>query len=240
MLVKTTLLNLRIKGFTLVEMAIVLVILGLVLATLFAPLSAQRDIKNITGTQTSLSQIKEALYGFAILNSRLPCPARLIADPQDINYGLEDITLCAQEGLLPWKTLGMSETDEWGTHRTLATDPWIGYWKYRPDSNFTTSITFSNKMLMDLKTEIASNLVFADKIVVRDSSDNNLTPSTIGTEKPIAVVYSTGKNLIANGKNSIIDSTYQSDVSTADFDDILIWISRPLLVNRLVSAGKLP
>ena len=228
-------------GFTLVEMAVVLVILGLVLATLFAPLSAQRDIKNIIGTQTSLNQIKEAIYGFAVLNGRLPCPAKVIADPTNANYGLEDPTLCGQEGLLPWKTLGVPETDEWGTHRILTTDPWIGYWKYKPDSNFTTSVLFSTKMLADLTTETALNLVFADKLVVQDSNGNVVTPNSLGKEKPIAVIYSTGKDLIANGQNSgVADSTYQSDVNSAAFDDILIWVARPVLVNRLVSAGKLP
>jgi hypothetical protein len=34
--------------------------------------------------------------------------------------------------------------------------------------------------------------------------------------------------------------TYQADVPSTTFDDILIWISRPLLMNRMVAAGKLP
>jgi hypothetical protein len=33
---------------------------------------------------------------------------------------------------------------------------------------------------------------------------------------------------------------YQSDVPGPNFDDILIWISRPILFNRMVAAGKLP
>lgn len=220
-------------GFSLVEMAVVLVILGLVLATLFAPLAAQRDIKNITGTQASLSQIKEAINGFAILNGRLPCPAKVIADPSNASYGLEDSTLCAQEGLLPWKTLGVPETDEWGTHRTLTTDPWIGYWKYRADNNYDVTATFSTNMM-------ASTPAFADNFIVKDTSGNDVTSSVAGTEKPIAIVYSTGKDLIANGQNVVIDSTFESDVNSAGFDDILIFITRPVIVDRLVSAGKLP
>ena len=221
-------------GFTLVEMAVVLVILGLVLATLFAPLSAQRDIKNIIGTQTSLNQIKEAIYGFAVLNGRLPCPAKVIADPTNANYGLEDPTLCGQEGLLPWKTLGVPETDEWGIHRTSIADPWIGYWKYRIDSNYSTVALFSANMMASVPS-------FANNLVVKDSSGNDITPVAVGAEKPIAIVYSTGKDQVANGQNSgVPDSTYQSDANSAAFDDMLIWITRPALVNRLVSAGKLP
>ena len=220
-------------GFTLVEMAVVLVILGLVLATLFAPLSAQRDIKNIVGTQASLNQIKEAMYGYAVLNGRLPCPAKVIADPTNANYGLEDATLCGQEGLLPWKTLGVPETDEWGTRRILATDLWFGYWKYRIDSNYSTTALFSANMM-------ASTPTFANNFLVKDAAGNDVTPSAASTEKPIAILYSTGKDLIANGQNVSIDTTFESDTNSAVFDDILIWITRPALVSRLVSAGKLP
>lgn len=220
-------------GFTLVEMAVVLVILGLVLATLFAPLSAQRDIKNIVGTQASLNQIKEAMYGYAVLNGRLPCPAKVIADPTNANYGLEDATLCGQEGLLPWKTLGVPETDEWGTRRILATDLWFGYWKYRIDSNYSTTALFSANMM-------ASTPTFANNFLVKDAAGNDVTPSAASTEKPIAILYSTGKDLVANGQNISIDTTFESDTNSAVFDDILIWITRPALVSRLVSAGKLP
>lgn len=220
-------------GFTLVEMAVVLVILGLVLATLFAPLSAQRDIKNIVGTQASLNQIKEAMYGYAVLNGRLPCPAKVIADPTNANYGLEDATLCGQEGLLPWKTLGVPETDEWGTRRILATDLWFGYWKYRIDSNYSTTALFSANMM-------ASTPTFANNFLVKDAAGNDVTPSAASTEKPIAILYSTGKDLVANGQNVSIDTTFESDTNSAVFDDILIWITRPALVSRLVSAGKLP
>lgn len=221
------------SGFSLVEMAVVLVILGLVLTTLFAPLAAQRDIKNIIGTQASLNQIKDAINGFAILNGRLPCPAKVIADPSNASYGLEDTTLCGQEGLLPWKTLGVPETDEWGAHRTSSVDTWIGYWKYRVDTNYTTTALFNTNMM-------ASVPAFANSFLIKDTAGNDVTSSVVGTEKPIIVVYSTGKDLVANGQNASIDSTFESDTNSAAFDDMLIWITRPALVNKMVSAGKLP
>lgn len=229
--IKIKQLQFKKNGFSLVEMAVVLVILGFVLATLFAPLAAQRDIKNITGTQASLDQIKEAINGFAVLNGRLPCPAKVIADPSSASYGLEDTSaaVCTLEGLLPWKTLGVPETDEWGIRRSLITDPWIGYWKYRVDSNYSTTTLFGTNMM-------ASTPSFANNFVVKDTAGNDLT----GTEKPIAIVYSTGKDLVANGQNSSVDSTFESDTNSPAFDDILIWITRPALVNKMVSAGKLP
>ena len=63
------------NGFTLIEMAIVLMIVGLLLGGLLVPLSAQMDQRNISDTQKAMSEIKEALIGYAMANGRLPCPA---------------------------------------------------------------------------------------------------------------------------------------------------------------------
>ena len=59
----------------------------------------------------------------------------------------------------------------------------------------------------------------------------------------MAIIYSTGKNRLADGENAdyeVSNGVYESDVQSTDFDDHLVWISRPLLMNRMVSAGKLP
>lgn len=62
-------------GFTLMELTVVLVIVGLLLGGLLVPLSAQRDVEFVKATDKSLADIREALIGFAVINGRLPCPA---------------------------------------------------------------------------------------------------------------------------------------------------------------------
>ncbi|HUW25479.1 MAG TPA: prepilin-type N-terminal cleavage/methylation domain-containing protein [Gallionella sp.] len=62
-------------GFTLVEMAIVLAIVGLLLGGLIPTLSAQMESQRINETRKQLDEIQQALMGFAIINGRLPCPA---------------------------------------------------------------------------------------------------------------------------------------------------------------------
>lgn len=62
------------KGFTLIEMAVVLVILAALLSAVFMPFSAQRETANIRKAREELKAIEEAIYGFAIANNRLPCP----------------------------------------------------------------------------------------------------------------------------------------------------------------------
>ena len=220
-----------VKGFTLVEMAVVLVIAGLLLGGLLVPLSAQLEQRNISETRSSLGQIKDALIGFAILYGRLPCPSTEV-NPANANYGLEDATCsgaAAADGYLPWKTLGVAETDAWGIKRTLPTSLWTGYWRYRVDRNFSSPTPFT-----------LSTAFSADALMVRDNAGNNLASIT---ERPIAIVVSTGKNVTPDGQNASyepVGGIYESNDLSATFDDFVVWISRPQLMNRMVAAGKLP
>ena len=159
------------------------------------------------------------------------------ADPANANYGLEDVACNASyaaEGYLPWRTLGVSEVDEWGTKRTGVASAWNGYWRYRIDRNFTTAAIFSSSLL---NTGVPWG---ADSLTVRDGSGNNLTSTT---ERPIAIIFSTGADLVANRQNASfepVNGIYESDTNSSTFDDVAVWISRPVLVNRMVNAGKLP
>lgn len=61
-------------GFTLIEMAIVLLILAALLSYTFMPLRAQLETANIKEARGKLAEIEQAIYGFAIANGRMPCP----------------------------------------------------------------------------------------------------------------------------------------------------------------------
>jgi type II secretory pathway pseudopilin PulG len=211
-----------------IELAVVLFIIGLVLGSILVPLATQVEQRKISDTRRALEEIREALTGFAIINGRLPCPDT-DTDPTNVNYGLENSPCSAAptaEGYLPWKTLGVTEMDAWGIKRTAVGSPRIGDWRYRVDRDFAVTFTLTTGF-------------GADSLTVRDSAGTALT----STERPIAIVFSAGPNTVPDGQNAIFEATnafYQADVPSPTFDDILIWISRPILFNRLVSAGKLP
>lgn len=197
-------------GFTLVEMAIVLAIVGLLLGGLLPTIQGQVEQQHRNETRKNLEEIKDALSGYALINGRLPCPATIV-------YGEADTTCSnpSSNNYLPWRTLGVSETDSWG-----------GKWLYRVDPAFASSVPFT------LTTATSTTLQ------IQDSTGKVITSSS---ERPVAIIFSTGKNLKADGQNGgSFNSTYQSDVPGPNFNDIMVWISRPQLFNRMVTAGKLP
>lgn len=125
-------------GFTLAELAIAMVIIGLLLASAFIPLSAQIELRAISDTQRTMDGIREALIGYAQANGRLPCPAipgtatgavdATTLEPagvEDTNpYPATATAVCRRTlGVIPWSTLGVPETDSWGRRFTYRVSP---------------------------------------------------------------------------------------------------------------------
>lgn len=63
------------RGFTLVELAVVIAVIALLLGSILVPLTTQVAQRNISQTRRELEEIREALIGFAMVNRYLPCPA---------------------------------------------------------------------------------------------------------------------------------------------------------------------
>ncbi|MFN3595395.1 MAG: type II secretion system protein, partial [Thiobacillaceae bacterium] len=102
-------------GLTLVEMALVLAIIGLMAALFLPMMSSMREAQQIKETRAKLAAIDAALVRFVMLNDRLPCPADGALPETDPNAGLE-LTLDGQpdgcdpivrtRAVVPWRTLG--------------------------------------------------------------------------------------------------------------------------------------
>jgi prepilin-type N-terminal cleavage/methylation domain-containing protein len=60
------------KGFTLIELSIALVIVGLLIGGSIQATKAMRDRSKVIETQQQLEALKEAIYGFALNNNTLP------------------------------------------------------------------------------------------------------------------------------------------------------------------------
>lgn len=109
----------RQHGFTLLEIAIVLVVIGLALAATIVPVGRLIQSGQAGSNQARLDSALEALLAFAAINGRLPCPDRTGDGLEDRRAGADPATFgCAgnlYEGFLPWVTLGVPQGDYWGT-----------------------------------------------------------------------------------------------------------------------------
>lgn len=91
----------RARGVSLVELAVALVAVGLMTLVLVQFLQVQTQERREAAGRDLLQRADDALLAFAMVNSRLPCPA-------STSSGVEDCT-STQVGLLPYRTLGLPD-----------------------------------------------------------------------------------------------------------------------------------
>lgn len=200
------------RGFSLVEMAVVLVIIGLLLGGLLMPLSTQMENDRRKETTATLESIREALIGFAIVNGRLPCRDRNI--PPD---GRENCTGGGAGNFLPFADLGVSGVDAWGNA-----------WTYSATNAFTQVGTYTRTTPGDIDIGTLANnctpttTLLAENVPVLVKS-NAATSHAGGLE---------AEN--NDGDTCFIDAGYRQ--VTNGFDDLIIWIPTGVLINRLVAA----
>ncbi|MGB2832758.1 MAG: prepilin-type N-terminal cleavage/methylation domain-containing protein [Methylotenera sp.] len=241
----------ELEGFSLVEMAVVLVILGLLLGGLLMPLTAQLDLKNYSETKRLLEDAKEALYGYAMSHAAidgrpyLPCP--------DVNNdGLEEarvVNVCpSQEGRLPWNTLGLTRSDSWGN---------LLRYRVRPNfSNSANGFTLNSPATMRICQDNACATIISSNIPAVLVSHGKNGYGTYNAESGTVIQVPAGlsANELENmdgrdnprAGNNIADTVDTGDVdfvstfTSAGYDDVVVWISPNVLFNRMVNAGRLP
>lgn len=111
------------SGFSLIEMALVLLVMG-IMGAMFLPLtSTLMDHNKRQETKLKLDTVEQAIAQFVMVNRRLPCPADGRAHETNAAFGREGRNLAGQctamdWGVVPWASLGMTlkdATDAWGT-----------------------------------------------------------------------------------------------------------------------------
>lgn len=248
--------NIRISGqdgFSLIELAIVLLIIGALIGSFIGTLGARIQSSRYIETKSELNDIKVALYGYAasLVSPHLPCPDCRTATCGGLtvgnfaNDGIEDRNgvVCDTNtdgtlGNLPWQTLGIGESDPWGSR--------YSYW-------------------------VADNAATAFQLttVINSATVNTRIGESIAvlTDAAAAVVFSHG----ANGYGSIsVDAVLKTNASSDDeventnndnifvsrnvtepgsetttgddfeYDDMLLWVSEYELKGKMVQAGTLP
>ena len=237
------------KGFTLIELAVVLVIVGILLGGFIGTFAERIDTTRYANTEQKLEEIRQVLIAYAFSQGDevyLPCP-----DADMPPNGLEDrdgAGVCdATSGTLPWRTLGVGHEDAWGAR--------FGYW-------VSTEYSSVSGFLLDAGDAGGGNSAIETRV-------GNVNSNIV--ENAVAIVFSYGKNglgsvgidgvsraalpALGNGHDDEIendngDLLFMShppiqEGSAAElvggaFDDILIWINSYEIKAKMVEVGALP
>ena len=250
------------SGFTLVELSIVILIMGLLLGGLAMPLSVQLDNGRIRESREQLLEVEEALQGFALVNGYLPCPAT----PASSGLAATAGGACtAQHGFVPVSTLGLAGPRN---ADNLLLDVWSSPLRYSvsasdADGDGNWDFTAPGEM-----RDVSMPALLPDLVVCRTSAGSSATncadaASSLTVASP-AVLYSLGKDwgsfsspdqqenvgtTIGGGPSGssypiaadiVFVDRRLSDQSGNEFDDIVLWTSANRLYHRLVAGGQLP
>ena len=260
----------RASGFSLVELAVVLAIVGLLLLSAMYTLSAQTEQRSRSETERMLDDAKELLLSFALVNRRLPCPASATSNGNESPSGGG---ACGTylNGFLPATAIGFKPVDASG----YAVDAWGNRLRYAVAQAATnpsggTSCSAPASPAFTSATNLKNNGIACVplNIVVCDAAQNTnggASPPSCGTwgatgdARPVtnqltvaAVVFSTGKNgALGSGGNDEAENTdgdgvfvwhepRPSGATGGEFDDQMVWIPVGLLFTRMIAGGVLP
>ena len=96
----------NIRGFTLLEMAIVLLMLSIIGGGVISSVSEQRKARQDKATKTAINEIQEALIGYAVATGKLPC-ADTNGDGLADNDCTGQPTKTVITGACPYQNLGL-------------------------------------------------------------------------------------------------------------------------------------
>lgn len=252
------------QGFTLIEIAIVIMIIGLIVGTLIPTWLSQTANQRIANTKTGGDTIKSTLISFISRNNRLPCPANGALPVGDPNYGRETtppgtctgaiVAGSTVRGIVPWVSLGLSEP--------TASDAYLRRFSYQVTTSQTNlvattlpgmrgTITIHGAAPIQLGLAPTGNQVNACSTTAGDNSCNIASVVAIlshgengfgaflpsGAVMPAATAAREAEN--ADDDANLVRADYSNN-PTDPFDDILLALTPDELIAGLIQAGNVP
>lgn len=239
-------LETRIKtssGFSLLEMAIVLVIVSALLGGLLISLSATQEMNRRGATESQLQDIVEALYGFAQATGRLPCPATATSNGAEAPLGGGNCD--RTHGFVPAVTLGIS--GQVNDDRLLV-DEWLNPYRYSVTAANGNAFTTVNGMSATGMGLLTPNLRVCDAAACANVIANGVPVVVLSMGADWADFNAADVDATENageathsGYRMPNDSDFVSTGYIEDvFDDMITWVSPNILFTRMISAGQLP
>jgi prepilin-type N-terminal cleavage/methylation domain-containing protein len=257
-----------LRGFTLTELAVVLAIVGLLIASAMYTVSAQMEQRNFDETRQRLAQARELLLAYAVVNGRLPCPARGNSAGVEVRNaageckdagGTEDhYASNAVGGLLPAATIGFPQTDPSG----FSTDAWHNRIRYAVAKTLTSCsgastlphfVHAANLKANGMTCQPSDLLVCKSATGITATACGGAANQIMSQNLVVAIVFSVGRNGATTGGTGndeaanlngdpvfVYHPPAPTDAANGEFDDQFTWITVGELYSKLIAAGVLP
>lgn len=178
------------SGFTLVEIAVVVFLIGIMASVGLAALNAQMARASISTTQQKQAIIKDALISYLRTNLRLPCPA-IDGTGGESRQAIVPPNCTATFGILPYTELGLT--------KSTALDGWENLFSYAVSPQWTAKLSTIAPANSSNWTNQANNAFNVGNTGTMTVNDRSLTsPYSTSTTTSTAVVF-----IVSHGKDGL-------------------------------------
>jgi len=239
------------RGFTLIELAIVLFIITLLLGGVLTPLSQQIAERQIGETRRALEAAHLALVGYALRQADqagpLPCPdwpgAPSKKTDDDASDGLEDRLedgkCAALAGNLPWKTLGLAEGDAWGNHLGYAVaNDWTLPADRAPLTDSLSTAADGENLPQICPDRICAQPMAVAAVII-SYGRNGFGASNLNNKRNLAPTSADEIENANQDSRFIMRPPRPADHASGEFDDLVLPISADWLRGRLCDPASL-
>lgn len=248
------------RGFTLVELAVVLFLVALLMGALLGPVTLRIEAEQRAQAEAYLAEVKQALIGYALRHGRLPCPDSSGGDgvenrsPPTCTGNPAGGRCDSPAGPLPHVDLGVSEFDPWGRRPYyFVSRVLVGSRAECPGALpldvrrqlLTLEAGTAPTDFVDIETRDGTRAVRPVAIGVA-AAVLSFGPSNAGQARPGS---DEAHNIAINQRRVRIRPPNREDQPCNDasaaspachFDDIVDWLPTTVLQYHLVTAGRLP
>jgi prepilin-type N-terminal cleavage/methylation domain-containing protein len=242
----------RARGFSLVELSIVVLVIGIVLTMGIGAWTANLENQAHAATAQRQAAINDALSGYFRRNKRLPCPDTDLTpftppDGQENRTGTSPFPCVAGFGVLPYVTLGLARDvarDGWGNlfsyhvSNTFNAPPGVNYdWTVTQNFNVGNAGGLTVKDRNPTELTVGSNVV----AVVVSHGRNGFGAYTVGGTRNTPPPIGSDEGANTNGSNTYYrrEPTTNDAATGGPFDDQVMFITAANLLDPLFRDGTL-